>query len=207
MKHLLKASTRSDDTYLSYLPLCFMLEYTLVSTFMIFGLTVGFATKSAAYLLPSPFSDLNCHSQGDIESFAPSILFGIPPWWDEIHGHVLSIVLENEQPWQDAFWKAVARKKAWLDHPIGIISNAAIATIDNTSWIKTVRQRLFGSRVRWIGVSCSMLRPEKKEFLGLVMSYGGRMVEGFSFMEMSTYDFPSSSFYPNYFLLLLEFEN
>lgn len=100
---------------------------------------------------------------------------------------MLDIIKENDQTWQGGFWKAVSRKKAWLDHSFGVISNAGISAIDNTSWIRTVRERLFGTRVRWIGVSCSMAGPEKKEFLGLVMSSSGKMVEGFSFMEMSTY--------------------
>lgn len=186
MKRLLKSTIRKEDTYLSYLPLCLMLEYTLVSVMMLFGLTVGFATKAASYLLPPPYSDLNANYQGDIESFEPSILFGIPPWWDEIHAHVLEIIKENDQAWQEAFWRAVARKKAWLEHPVGIISSAGICTVDNTTWIRTVREKLFGTRVRWIGVSCAMEGPEKREFLGVVMSSSGKMVEGFSFMEMST---------------------
>lgn len=186
MKYLLKPAIRKDDTYLSYLPLCLMLEYALVSAMMLFGLTVGFATKAISYLLPPPYSELNIHCPGDIESFAPSILFGIPPWWDEIHAHVLDIIKANDQAWQEDFWRAVARKKAWLEHPVGIISSAAICTVDNTTWIRTVREKLFGTRVRWIGVSCAMEGPEKREFLGVVMSSGGKMVEGLSFMEMST---------------------
>lgn len=162
-----------------------MLEYTLVNAFLLFGLTIGFGTKTITYLLPSPYSQVHESSRGDIESFAPSILFGIPPWWDEVHGYVLDLVKENSPEWQDNFWRSVAWKTEALAHP-GIIGAATAAGIDRMGMIKCMRERFFGTRVRWVGVSCAMEAAEKKEFLGAVMSSSGKMVEGYSFMEMST---------------------
>ncbi|KAI5837918.1 hypothetical protein DFP73DRAFT_617951 [Morchella snyderi] len=183
---ILKTSTNRSDTYLSYLPLAFMLEYNLVNAFLLLGVTIGFGTNGILYLLPPPYSDLAIGCSGDIESFEPSILFGIPAWWDMIHGHVLEKIKEYSNDWQERFWKSAEQKPEHITDPIGVLSKMTICALERSIYLKPIREKFFGTRMRWLGVSCSMHAREKREFLGAVLSSSGRMVEVFSFMALST---------------------
>ncbi|KAH8146700.1 uncharacterized protein LAJ45_09383 [Morchella importuna] len=183
---ILKTSTNRSDTYLSYLPLAFTFEYNLLNAFLLLGVRIGFGTNGVLYLLPPPYSDLTMECSGDIESFEPSILFGIPAWWDTIHGHVLEKIKGYSNDWQERFWKSAEQKAEHITDPIGVLSKMTICALERSIYLKPIREMFFGTRMRWLGISCSMHAREKREFLGAVLSSSGRMVEVFSFMAMST---------------------
>lgn len=163
-----------------------MLEYNLVHAFLLLGMTVGFGTNGISYLLPPPYSALGTGFSGDIESFQPSILFGVPAWWDMLHGHVLEEIKSSNSDWQECFWKTAEQKAEHITDLAGVLSKMTLSAIEKSIYLRPVREKFFGTRMRWLGVSCSMYAREKREFLGAVLCSSGRMVEVFSFMEMST---------------------
>jgi long-subunit acyl-CoA synthetase (AMP-forming) len=161
-----------------------MLEFALLNAFILLGTTIGFGTSSISYLLPYPFSKLNSSCPGDIESFGPSILFGVPPWWDSVHEHALKELFSRPQQFRDGFWRAISRKKFLVENGV---SSLPVMAIEKTGGIKEIRELFFGKRMRWVGVSCSAEAKEKREFLGLLFGSSGKMVQGWSLMEMSTW--------------------
>lgn len=179
MHHALKPSLSKDDTYLSYLPLYIRLEYNLVNALFLSGATIGFGTDIETYLLSAPYNPKLCPvSYGDIQSFRPSILFGIRPWWDAMHEKLLKVIESRPQAEQDQFWFYVAKKR---DVVSGVLPRLLPLVHAYEKWghIEEVRADFFGKRIRWIGVTCSMMTAEKREFLGLVLGGPrGIMVEG-----------------------------
>lgn len=108
----MKPGIHKDDTYLSYLPLYFRLEYGLVNAFFMSGVTIGFGTEVERFLLSAPYNPNICPaSYGDIQSFNPSILFGILPWWNAIHGKLLDSIRSRPTTEQDHFWKWIMKKR------------------------------------------------------------------------------------------------
>ncbi|KAL7270859.1 medium-chain fatty acid-CoA ligase activity protein [Rhizina undulata] len=183
---LLKPSIQKDDKYLSYLPLAHIHEYVLINVFILFGIQLGFGTSGAKYLLPSPFSPIQPDILGDLPSFEPTIIFGIGPWWDEIHGIILKAVSRQLPEARETFWRGLKKKKLLLDSKVanrlGMVKKA-----DEKAGFARVREELFGSKVKWVGISCSMIAPERREFLGLVLGgVNGKMVDGFYLMDMCT---------------------
>lgn len=162
-----------------------MLEFALINAFLLLGTTVGFGTSSISYLLPHPFSTLHPSCPGDIESFGPSILFGVPPWWDTVHGHVLKELSLRPPKFQDRFWTAMLRKKFLVEGGLEMVTSLAVAAIERKGGIREIREMLFGKRMRWTGMSCSASAVEKREFLGLLFGSSGKMVQCWSLMEMS----------------------
>jgi long-subunit acyl-CoA synthetase (AMP-forming) len=179
MHYALKSSLFKDDTYLSYLPLYIRLEYNLVNALFVSGVTIGFGTDIDTYLLSAPYNSNVCPvSYGDIQSFRPSILFGIRPWWDMIHGKVLQVVADRPAIEQKEFWYYLEKKREVV---AGTFPRLASLSYLFEKWghIQEIRNGFFGERIRWIGVTCSMMTAEKRELLGLV--FGGPkgiMVEG-----------------------------
>ncbi|KAI5777749.1 hypothetical protein EDC01DRAFT_759148 [Geopyxis carbonaria] len=178
---------KDDDTYLSYLPLYAALEFGLVNAFFLSGVTVGFGTEVEKYLLSWPHNKRHLHptSEGDILSFQPSILYGILPWWHEMHALILKDIKARDAASQEQFWKFYERKK-WIAYSAFPLL-PALRYCERNSGIDRLRKSFFGHRIRWIGNTCSMMTEEKKEFLGLVLGGEyGIMVEGWTLMELNT---------------------
>ncbi|CCX34739.1 Similar to Long-chain-fatty-acid--CoA ligase 1; acc. no. O60135 [Pyronema omphalodes CBS 100304] len=179
MHHALTSGLLKDDTYLSYLPLYFRLEYNLVNALFLSGITIGFGTDVDAYLLSAPFNSRICPaSYGDIQSFQPTILFGIKPWWDIVHTKLLKALSKRSQDQQKQFWYYIEKKR---DAVAGILPTMVSISHLCEKWghIAEIRSEFFGERIRWVGVTCSMMTNEQREFLGLV--FGGPrgvMVQG-----------------------------
>jgi long-chain acyl-CoA synthetase len=179
MHHALSSGLLKDDTYLSYLPLYFRLEYNLVNALFLSGITIGFGTDVDAYLLSAPFNSRICPaSYGDIQSFQPSILFGIKPWWDIVHKKLLKALSKRSQDQQKQFWYYIEKKRGAV---AGILPTMIPISHLCEKWghISEIRSEFFGERIRWVGVTCSMMTNEQREFLGLV--FGGPrgvMVQG-----------------------------
>lgn len=187
MYYALKSGLVKGDTYLSYLPLYIRLEYNIVNVFFMSGVTLGFGTNVDSFLLSAPYNPKVCPaSYGDIQSFSPSILFGITPWWDTIHEKLLASVATRSAIEQSEFWKWLDKKR---DVVAGYIPRLVPVSQVFEKWghIAEIRSSFFGDRIRWIGVTCSMMTAEKREFLGLVLGGPkGIMVEGWGLPHMSS---------------------
>lgn len=190
MYHALKPSLGKDDSYLSHLPLYLRLEFTLINALFLAGVTVGFATDGERFLLSSAYNPKCCPaSYGDIQSFGPTILFGIKPWWDIIHGLLLDAVQARPPAEQDAFWKWVNKKK----DVVGVKVLPLVHTCEKWGHIAEIRTSFFGDRIRWLGVACGMMPKEQRQFLGLVLGgVKGIMVEGLVLPQLNSYAAPSS---------------
>jgi long-chain acyl-CoA synthetase len=185
MYHALKNGLEPDDSYLSYLPLYSRLEYGLVNTFLLAGVTLGFGTQLDTFLLSAQYNKKCCPaSYGDIQSFNPSIIFGIKPWWDTMHEKLLKVVAARPVEEQKDFWKWLERKR----NTVGGRSTPLVNMFEKWGRIAEIRTSFFGERMRWVGVTCSMMTTEKRELLGLV--FGGTrgiMVQGWGLLHMSSY--------------------
>ncbi|KAA8911425.1 hypothetical protein FN846DRAFT_1001394 [Sphaerosporella brunnea] len=180
----LEKDLEPDDTYLSYLPLYSRLEYTLVNVLLISGVTLGFGTQLETFLLSAPYNQKCCPaSYGDIQSFRPSIIFGTVPWWNTIHEKLLKALAMRPIEEQNDFWKWLE----WKRTTVGGRSAPLVSFFEKWGRIAEIRATFFGERVRWVGVTCSMMTSEKREFLGLV--FGGPraiMVQGWGLLHMSS---------------------
>jgi long-chain acyl-CoA synthetase len=184
MYHALKSGLAKDDTYLSYLPLNVRLEYNLVNAFFVAGVTVGFGTDLEQYILSAPLNPNICPaSYGDAASFCPSILFGIKPWWDIIHSHLIKSIESRPEEERAALWRWIEKKRDALR---GYLFHLA-PMIDKWGQIADLRTEYFGSRIRWVGMTCPVMTQQQRELLGLV--FGGPkgiMVECWSIPSMHT---------------------
>jgi long-chain acyl-CoA synthetase len=184
MHYALKNDLEKDDSYLSYLPLYSRLEYSLTNVFLISGVMLGFGTELDTFLLSAPYNQKCCPaSYGDIQSFSPSILFGLVPWWEVIHGELLKAVAARPIQDQNDFWKWLERKR----NIVGGRASPLVNMFEKWGHIAEIRASFFGERVKWVGVACSMMTPEKRELLGLVFGgVKGIMVQGWGLLHMSS---------------------
>lgn len=97
---------------------------------------------------------------GDIESFEPSILFGIPAWWDKIHGHVLEKIKEYSHDWQERFWKSAEQKAEHITDPIGVLSKMTICALERSIYLKPIREEFLVPALNGLGsaVQCMLGR-------------------------------------------------
>jgi long-subunit acyl-CoA synthetase (AMP-forming) len=99
---LLESAAVKTDTYLSYLPLPFMLEFALVNAFLPLGTAVGFGASSISYLPLQQTASLLLQRHS---IFAPSLLSGIP------RIDMLSKNCSLTPKAQDRPWRIMSRKK------------------------------------------------------------------------------------------------
>ncbi|KAF9257898.1 long-chain-fatty-acid-CoA-ligase [Marasmius fiardii PR-910] len=94
-----------DDTYLAYLPLAHVLEY-IVELIMVFvGMTVGYGRVKTL----TDASVRKC--KGDIATFRPSIMVGVPAVWETIRKGILGKVNAGGTIKKAVFNGAIAAKK------------------------------------------------------------------------------------------------
>jgi long-chain acyl-CoA synthetase len=75
-----------SDTFLAYLPLAHVLEFIVELVFFYAGLPIGYGRVKTL----TDASVRNC--KGDINTFRPSIMFGVPAVWETIRKGILAKV-------------------------------------------------------------------------------------------------------------------
>jgi long-chain acyl-CoA synthetase len=185
MHHALKTGLAKDDTYLSYLPMYFRLEYNLINTLFMSGCTVAFGTDVEKFVLSAPYNERICPaSYGDALSFCPTILWGIRPWWDDVHTQLAKAISMLPLEEKDDFWRYLEKKRIAVSSRI--VPHPVVHMLERRGHIDRVRLGFFGDRIRWIGNTCSMMTVEMREFLGLVLGGPrGIMVEGWTLPSMN----------------------
>ncbi|KAI8344331.1 hypothetical protein BC941DRAFT_408356 [Chlamydoabsidia padenii] len=104
---LLERSVSSADTMLAYLPLAHVLELTVESACIYWGVTLGYASVRTL----TDASVRNC--KGDIKEFRPTLMTGVPAVWESIRKGILNKINSASPSAQKIFYKAYATK-SWL---------------------------------------------------------------------------------------------
>eukprot|EP01125_Pyxidicula_operculata_P021873 TRINITY_DN8715_c0_g1_i1.p1 TRINITY_DN8715_c0_g1~~TRINITY_DN8715_c0_g1_i1.p1 ORF type:complete len:660 (-),score=187.43 TRINITY_DN8715_c0_g1_i1:10-1989(-) len=137
---------RSDDVYLSYLPLAHVLEQILVTTMMYFGGSVGFFRGE----IPKLFED--------IQKLRPTIFASVPRVFNRLYNKVTSTINEQGELKKTIFQKAYDSK---LD---GLKEGSYESTIWDKVVFSTFKEKL-GGRVRIMLTGSAPISQKVLEFL------------------------------------------
>lgn len=145
------------DRYLAYLPLAHVLEYVVEIAALFGGLTTGFARSKT--LMDN--SVRNC--QGDLTTFQPHIMVGVPAVWEAMKKGIISKVQESGRLSQRAFSGALALKNA----NIPLLHRVADRLVFGSS------RNVVGGHLRFALSGSAPLNVDTQEFLtksvGLLM--------------------------------------
>ena len=104
--HLVGHHLREDDAYLAYMPLAHILEYVVEVYFYLLGIKTGYGRVKTL----TDASVRGC--KGDILTFRPTILVGVPDVWETIRKGILAKVDGLRSLGKNVFHGAMAVKKA-----------------------------------------------------------------------------------------------
>ncbi|RKF80480.1 Acyl-CoA synthetase FUM16 [Golovinomyces cichoracearum] len=95
----------TDDSVLAYLPLSHIFEFTFENTCMYWGLRIGYGNARTL----SSLSMRNC--EGDIKTFAPSVLVGVPAVWETLRKGIEAKVYQSGRLKRSVFHGALKTKE------------------------------------------------------------------------------------------------
>ncbi|KAG5654015.1 hypothetical protein H0H81_008325 [Sphagnurus paluster] len=120
------------STYLAYLPLAHVLEYIVELCALYTGITTGYARAKTL----TDASVRGC--RGDLATFQPNIMFGVPAVWETIRKGVLGKVAAGGWATQKAFDVALAVKKAGLPFLGGLADSTVLSKVREATGGKLV---------------------------------------------------------------------
>lgn len=149
------------DRYLAYLPLAHVLEYVVEIAAMFLGLTTGFARSKT--LMDN--SVRNC--RGDLPSFKPNIMVGVPTVWETMKKGIISKI--NESGWLvwGAFWGAMMLKSARIPMLDSLADRFVLGSSRN----------VVGGQLRFALSGSASLNEETQDFLSKAV---GPLMQGVS---------------------------
>lgn len=151
--HLLGHHVRADDTFLAFLPLAHILEFVVELTMFSFGVKTGYGRVKTL----TDASVRKC--KGDIFTFRPSILVGVPQLWETIRKGIVSKVNASGTLRKSVFNGAMALKKSNL--PV-------LADVADAAVLSGVRAAT-GGRLRLAMCGGAALSRETQEFLSVAL--------------------------------------
>jgi len=149
VEKLLGAHLKPNDTFLAYLPLAHILEFIVESTLTYVGLTMGYGSVKTL----TSNSTRNC--EGDLPTFKPSIMVGVPAVWETIRKGINQKVNGGSSVARLAFKGGYAAKK----NKIPLLSSAADAVVFSKVRAQT------GGRLRLALSGGAAISKETQEFL------------------------------------------
>ncbi|KAJ8586849.1 acetyl-CoA synthetase-like protein [Rhizopogon salebrosus TDB-379] len=161
---LLGHHLHSDDTFLAYLPLAHILEYIVELILFFVGMKTGYGRVKTL----TDASVRQC--KGDIVTFRPSIMIGVPAVWEQIRKGIISKVNASGSLKKSVFNGAMAAKKANLPG----LSQLADAAVLNNIKLAT------GGRLRLALSGGAALSKETQEFLSVALV---TMLQGYGMTE------------------------
>jgi long-chain acyl-CoA synthetase len=150
---LLGHHLHSNDTFLAYLPLAHILEYIVELILFFVGMKTGYGRVKTL----TDASVRQC--KGDIVTFRPSIMIGVPAVWEQIRKGIISKVNASGSLKKSVFNGAMAAKKANLPG----LSQLADAAVLNNIKLAT------GGRLRLALSGGAALSKETQEFLSVAL--------------------------------------
>ncbi|KAF8154265.1 long-chain-fatty-acid-CoA-ligase [Crassisporium funariophilum] len=103
--HLLGHHLTYEDSYLAYLPLAHVMEYIVEMTILFVGMPSGYGRVKTL----TDASVRNC--KGDISTFRPSIMVGVPAVWETIRKGILAKVNAGSSIKKSMFNGAMTAKR------------------------------------------------------------------------------------------------
>ncbi|KDN37585.1 acetyl-CoA synthetase-like protein [Tilletiaria anomala UBC 951] len=154
------------DTFLAYLPLAHILEFVVECALMTAGVTMGYGRVKTL----TSNSTRNC--QGDLQTFRPSVLVGVPAVFELIRKGIAAKVNAGGSIKKNVFNAAMTIKK----------NNVPILTrvVDNVVF-KQVRDQT-GGRLRLALSGGAPLSRETQEFLNVALV---QLLQGYGMTESS----------------------
>lgn len=113
----------AGDRYLGYLPLAHVLEYIVELVALFVGITIGYAGSKTL----TDNSVRDC--KGDLTTFQPNIMFGVPTVWETIKKGIIGKVNSTGMIGQKMFWGALAVKKAHIPVLSRVADNLVLSPI------------------------------------------------------------------------------
>ncbi len=163
---LLGKELQPRETFLAFLPLAHILEFVVECTLMAAGVTMGYGNRKTL----TSASCRNC--QGDLPTFKPSILIGVPTVFETIRKGIAMKVAEGGALRKSIFNGALAIKK----NKIPILSGA----VDSIVFSKVKQQT--GGRLRIALSGGAPLSRETQEFLDTALV---QLLQGYGMTESS----------------------
>ncbi|KAG2105453.1 uncharacterized protein F5147DRAFT_240678 [Suillus discolor] len=154
----------NDDSFLAYLPLAHILEYIVELILFFVGMKTGYGRVKTL----TDASVRQC--KGDIVTFRPSIMVGVPAVWEQIRKGITTKVNASGSLKKAIFNGAMAAKKA--DVP-GLSQLADAAVLNNI-------KQATGGRLRLALSGGAALSKETQEFLSVALV---TMLQGYGMTE------------------------
>lgn len=143
----------AEDTYLAYLPLAHILEFLVEMSMFFVGMTAGFGRVKTL----TDASVRNC--KGDITSFRPSVMVGVPAVWETIRKGIVGKINAGGAVTKSVFNASIKVKKAGIPILTQVVDSVVLAKVMAAT----------GGRLR-IGLSGgAALSRETQQFLTLAL--------------------------------------
>ncbi|PWN87587.1 acetyl-CoA synthetase-like protein [Acaromyces ingoldii] len=149
VEKLLGPYLKPSDTFLAYLPLAHILEFIVECALTYVGVTMGYGSVKTL----TSNSTKNC--EGDLPTFKPSIMVGVPAVWETIRKGINQKVNSGPTVARMAFKAGYTLKQ----NKVPLLSNAADAVVFSKVRAQT------GGRLRLTLSGGAALSKETQEFL------------------------------------------
>ncbi len=143
---------QEDDTYLAYLPLSHVLEFTIELIFYYAGVRIGYGNAKTL----TDASVRNC--KGDICALAPSVMVGVPTFWETVRKGILTKANAD-----GSFKKTKFHKAVWAKKNMPILSPLA------EKGVLSKIQAAIGGRMRIAISTGAAISQETHEFLSAAL--------------------------------------
>jgi len=151
--HLVGHRLYKDDAYLAYLPLAHILEYVVEMCFFAVGIKMGYGRVKTL----TDASVRNC--KGDIATFRPTILVGVPQVWETIRKGILAKVNASGSLKKSVFHSAMAAKRANVPVLANILGDTMLSGVKAAT----------GGRLRLALSGGAALSRETQEFFSVAL--------------------------------------
>lgn len=153
VQKLLGDHLKPTDTFLAYLPLAHILEFIVETAALFVGITMGYGSVKTL----TSASTRNC--EGDLATFKPSVMVGVPAVWETIRKGINAKVSSGPAIARAFFKGGYAAKK----NKIPILSGAADAIVFSKVKAQT------GGRLRLALSGGAAIHKDTQQFLEIAL--------------------------------------
>ncbi|KAL2143953.1 hypothetical protein VTI28DRAFT_9783 [Corynascus sepedonium] len=164
---VMEESVNHREYVLAYLPLAHIFELVLENLVIFVGATLGYGSPRTL----SDASMRNCH--GDMRTFAPTIMVGVPQIWETVKKGIESKVAGSGALTRAAFHAALTLKSFLVHHNL-----PGTALIDRTVFAPV--RAVTGGRLRFIVNGASGIATPTLHFMSMVVA---PMLSGYGLTE------------------------
>lgn len=159
---------REDDIYLSFLPLAHSFEHLVHLAFIYRGATIAYSKGFASVMR-------------DIEVFKPTVMIGVPFFFERIKGKVLEAIEASPAFKRGLFWWAYKRQSSVVSYQLSTKKQPLLAGLTDKLIFKRIRKRICPG-IRFFISGGAPLGREVAEFFWAI---GIPILEGYGLTETS----------------------